>query len=262
MQTIAIQRDTRFSPHSVEKDYDILAAVAQPLNAKIIAENNLKAHHLAEANIILNMGRLPHTLQMIEKYAAQKCVVNPTNGIRNCQRSLITKLMRNGNIPIPPQEGNKGYWLKRGDEAAQSENDIIYCANKKQLQQAKTAFSKRGITNTVVQAHVEGDLVKFYGVNNTHFFRYYYPTDDGITKFADEQHNGTAHHFPFQWKALETTANHIATLANTPVYGGDAIVTAEGTFYIIDFNDWPSFSRCKNEAAKAINLCVAMQLKI
>ena len=53
MQTIAIQRDTRFSPHSVEKDYDILAAVAQPLNAKIIAENNLKAHHLAEANIIL-----------------------------------------------------------------------------------------------------------------------------------------------------------------------------------------------------------------
>ena len=137
MQTIAIQRDTRFSPHSVEKDYDILAAVAQPLNAKIIAENNLKAHHLAEANIILNMGRLPHTLQMIEKYAAQKCVVNPTNGIRNCQRSLITKLMRNANIPIPPQEGNKGYWLKRGDEAAQSENDIIYCANKKQLQQAK-----------------------------------------------------------------------------------------------------------------------------
>lgn len=199
---------------------------------------------------------------MIEKYAAQKCVVNPTNGIRNCQRSLITKLMRNANIPIPPQEGNKGYWLKRGDEAAQSENDIIYCANKKQLQQAKTAFSKRGITNTVVQAHVEGDLVKFYGVNNTHFFRYYYPTDDGITKFADEQHNGTAHHFPFQWKALETTANHIATLANTPVYGGDAIVTAEGTFYIIDFNDWPSFSRCKNEAAKAINLYVAMQLKI
>ena len=52
-------------------------------------------------------------------------------GIRNCQRSLITKLMRNANIPIPPQEGNKGYWLKRGDEAAQSENDIIYCANKK-----------------------------------------------------------------------------------------------------------------------------------
>ena len=108
MQTIAIQRDTRFSPHSVEKDYDILAAVAQPLNAKIIAENNLKAHHLAEANIILNMGRLPHTLQMIEKYAALKCVVNPTNGIRNCQRSLMPKLRRKANIPIPPREGPKG----------------------------------------------------------------------------------------------------------------------------------------------------------
>ena len=77
MQTIAIQRDTRFSPHSVEKDYDILATVAQPLNAKIIAENNLKAHHLAEANIILNMGRPPHTLQMIEKICSTKMCGEP-----------------------------------------------------------------------------------------------------------------------------------------------------------------------------------------
>ncbi|MFS6554926.1 hypothetical protein VPJ68_05445, partial [Parabacteroides distasonis] len=36
------------------------------------------------------------------------------------------------------------------------------------------------------------------------------------------------------------------------MYGGDAIVTADGNFVIIDFNDWPSFSRCRDEAAEAI----------
>jgi len=37
------------------------------------------------------------------------------------------------------------------------------------------------------------------------------------------------------------------------VYGGDAIVQADGSFYIIDFNDWPSFSPCVNAAAEAIS---------
>lgn len=36
------------------------------------------------------------------------------------------------------------------------------------------------------------------------------------------------------------------------VYGGDCIVRPDGTFCVIDFNDWPSFSRCRGEAAEAI----------
>lgn len=262
MRTIAIQRDACFSPNSVEKDYAILAAVAQLLGGEIIAESSLKPDHLAKADVILNMGRLPHTLQLLEEYATGKCIVNSASGVRNCQRSQITRLMRNAGIPIPPEEGSNGYWLKRGDEAAQAQNDIQYCAGKAELEQAKVAFHSRGIANMVVQAHIEGDLVKFYGVDGTGFFRCFYPTDDGITKFGDEQHNGTAHHYSFNREALEATANRISALADTPVYGGDAIVTAEGAFYIIDFNDWPSFSRCRDEAAKAIKAYVVAQRKI
>ena len=40
--------------------------------------------------------------------------------------------------------------------------------------------------------------------------------------------------------------------AGLDVYGGDCIVREDGTFCIIDLNDWPSFSRCREEAAKAI----------
>ena len=47
-------------------------------------------------------------------------------------------------------------------------------------------------------------------------------------------------------------ATRLAGLLGLEVYGGDCIVRQDGTFAIIDFNDWPSFSRCRNDAAKAI----------
>ena len=262
MRTIAIQRDPRFSPNSVEKDLAILTAVALPMGGRIVAESQLTVGDVAEADTILNMGRMPQTLSLLEEYAAGKCIVNPAAGIRNCQRSRITTLMRNADIPIPPEEGTNGYWIKRGDEAAQTRNDIRYCANDAELEAAKADFRSRGITDIVVQAHIEGDLVKFYGVEGTAFFRYFYPTDDGTTKFGDEQRNGIAHHYPFDLEALATTANRLAALAETPVYGGDAIIKADGVFCIIDFNDWPSFSRCRDEAAKTIIAYVAARQKM
>jgi hypothetical protein len=36
------------------------------------------------------------------------------------------------------------------------------------------------------------------------------------------------------------------------VYGGDGVCAADGSLTLIDFNDWPSFSRCRTEAAGAI----------
>ena len=94
--------------------------------------------------------------------------------------------------------------------------------------------------------------MKFYGVSATGFFRYYYPTDDGLSKFGQEQLNGQAHHYPFSATDLQTKAEALAAAVGLQVYGGDAIVTADGSWYMIDFNDWPSFSRCREEAAEAI----------
>ena len=42
------------------------------------------------------------------------------------------------------------------------------------------------------------------------------------------------------------------SVLNVHVYGGDCIVSPEGDIRIIDFNDWPSFAPCRNEAALAI----------
>jgi hypothetical protein len=36
------------------------------------------------------------------------------------------------------------------------------------------------------------------------------------------------------------------------VYGGDGVSAPDGSLALIDFNDWPSFSRCREDASVAI----------
>jgi hypothetical protein len=45
----------------------------------------------------------------------------------------------------------------------------------------------------------------------------------------------------------------MARCADVSVYGGDCVVRADGSFAIIDFNDWPSFACCREEAAETIS---------
>jgi hypothetical protein len=154
--------------------------------------------------------------------------------------------------PVPPVEGSDGYWLKRGDAAAQESGDVVYVADKEGLAMAVKTMQRRGITDYVVSAHVVGDLVKFYGVGQGRFFRYYYPTDDGQSKFGNECHNGVACHYPFSEEVLRQEVERLAAATGVSIYGGDAIVRADGSFCLIDFNDWPSFSRCREEAADVV----------
>ena len=55
-----------------------------------------------------------------------------------------------------------------------------------------------------------------------------------------------------QGEELQREVLRLAAALGVSVYGGDAIVRADGSFCLIDFNDWPSFSRCREEAADAI----------
>ena len=142
--------------------------------------------------------------------------------------------------------------MKRGDASAQSKEDVRYCRDKQELEEVKKAFANKGIKDIVVQAHINGDLIKFYGIDGADFFKIYYPGDDGISKFGDELINGKPRHIYFECEELKNAAGQLARVVSTPIYGGDAIVNDDGDYFIIDFNDWPSFSRCREEAASAI----------
>ena len=281
MKLIAVRRDDRFSPNSVEKDRLILEAACnnvcrhfeqqgEPCALRWVDEAELTTHD--DADLYLSMARLPEALSILEGFEQQgRRIINSPRGVRNCQRSVLEKLMRENNLSTPTayqegQEEESPCWLKRGDAAAQSKDDVVFCNDAEALKKAISDFEARGISDYVISRHVEGDVVKFYGVNSlpfgegpgigSSFFRHFYPTDDGQTKFGDETaRNGEAHHYAFDISALQSEVERLAQLVGIEVYGGDAIIDRDGRFYIIDFNDWPSFSRCRDEAADAIANC-------
>lgn len=270
MRVLAVYRAPQFSPNSVEKDRAIMDVVIGRLRqqgheVETAPEEELSNQspispmgHIRQTDLVLTMGRLPSTLAYLRQLSeeTETRVINSPGGVFACARSLLQTVMERVRTPVPPSRGSDGYWLKRGDAAAQTVGDVVFAADERELSAELERFHQRGIHDVVISAHVVGDVVKFYGVRGTEFFRYYYPTDDGQTKFADEQRNGSAHHYTFELSALRREADRLAQAVGVDVYGGDCIIRADGTFCIIDFNDWPSFSRCRDDAAEAIvSLC-------
>ena len=250
---LGITRAPQYSPQLEAQDMAILKAVMERMEGEKRMVNETEVDDDFAANIILSMGRQPLTVKWLkDKEAEGVLVVNSGYGVEACQRSHVDKIMRSHGVPMPPTTGMHGYWLKRGDASAQTRDDVVYCRNDKELAQAKSAFRNRGITDMVVSANMQGDVVKFYGVRKTAFFRCFYPGDDGISKFGNAARNGVPLHYAFSVERLQCDAERLAGLLHTEVYGGDCIVASDGTYSIIDFNDWPSFSRCREEAAEAI----------
>ena len=254
MNTLAVTRAPQFSPNAIENDRAIMQAVVcrlQLAGHDVIIRSECELSHPLDFDICITMGRKPETLAWLRRQSGR--IVNTPDAVSACSRSNLTRLMHLLGFPTAPDtDQGTGFWLKRGDACAQQPDDVMFCQDETALALGIEQFKRRGITNSVVSAHVEGDLVKFYGVRGTDFFRYFYPTDDGQIKFGNERHNGPARHYPFSLDALHHDVTRLAAQVGIDVYGGDCIVRADGSYCIIDFNDWPSFSRCLGEAAKAI----------
>nr|WP_314475923.1 sugar phosphate nucleotidyltransferase [uncultured Prevotella sp.] len=267
-KNLLIQRAACYSPNSEEKDLAILQEVGSLLeDATIISEDDfvnrfstynqsVSSESVESVNAycqIISMVRSTKALECLEQLEQSGIrVLNPSVGVRACQRSNVDKVMRENYLPLPPDKGDDGYWVKRADATAQSKEDVCFCHDWSEVEKIKSTFMQRGITDVVTQAHVKGDVVKFYGVEGTGFFRYYYSGDDTETKFGDEERNGKPRYYSFSSSNLQADAEKLACLLQTPIYGGDAIVREDGSYIIIDFNDFPSFSRCRKDAAKAI----------
>lgn len=270
-ELISIYRAERYSPNSVERDKAIMDAVCEKLSTRYniykTREEDIEtegmplmqrlpdAHlpHSSAPLLVLSMARSWKALDILTQMEGEGArVINRPQPVLNATRSVIDRIMRENDIPCAPLHGDHGWWIKRGDEAAQEKGDVRFAANEKERDIITEEFRKRGITDIVTTAHVDGDLVKFYGVAGTAFFHTTYPTDGGFSKFGDERRNGTSRHTSFDIAALHSDASRLAQLTGIEVYGGDCIVRSDGSYAIIDFNDWPSFSVCRHDAAEAI----------
>ncbi|MDE6627791.1 MAG: hypothetical protein K2K36_00315, partial [Muribaculaceae bacterium] len=142
--------------------------------------------------------------------------------------------------------------IKRVDFHAMHNEYVRYVRHAEEAQEILSEYALRGIRRAVINKHLVGDLIKFYGVDGTDFFHWFYPFDSGHSKYGLEAINGKARGLSFSLDRLKEICHNACRELKVTVYGGDCIVTPEGEILIIDFNDWPSFAPCRSQAAPHI----------
>jgi hypothetical protein len=277
-----IKRNTKYSPNHIGNDGMIFNLTAEHLRRM-----GYEVNEYTEAEFILmgeqekylfNMGRERSTLNHLKQMENNGAVViNSGFGVENCSRAAMTRLLTENGIPHPASiivnvtEDPTGklekmdadaFWIKRGDSHTIHREDVTYARNIAEAKSILQEFAFRDIPNAVINEHLVGDLVKFYGVANTDFFYWFYPFDLSLTKFGLEAVNGSAKEFPFNVEALKKACDKAGEVLDVKIYGGDCVVDSNGDFKIIDFNDWPSFAPCRDEAAPYIAECISKNIPL
>lgn len=259
IRVLGVYRETEFSPGKVEADAAILDCVLDYLRARDIEVVTIQPDRFVEAapddfDLVLAMCQGERTLDKLA--ALEKAgilVINSPHAIRSCYRDRLGPALEAAGVPTPagalvntsvgmkPQSTSKldlaaSVFIKRGDLHALIADDVVRIDGSDLISSALAGFAARGIKSAYLQQAVEGIVVKFYGVSGGGYFA---TLSDGAPLCASLQ------------RALAEAAGAAAAALELEVWGGDAIVNG-GAFMIVDFNDWPSFSRVVAAAAQAI----------
>lgn len=267
-----IMRAGAYSPNHIGNDAAIFNAAAEQLRKRgcqvnIYSEEQFNRDGVEE-NVIMTMCRESRSIEHLQQEENKgKIVINSGYGIENCTRERMTRILQGNGIPYPEslivntdeaikpmlkKSGFKSCWIKRGDFHAMHKEDVSYVRHPEEAQEVLQEYFLRGIRRAVINVHLDGDLIKFYGVNGTPFFYWFYPFDSGHSKYGWEKVNGKSQGIKFDVAHLKSICNQAASELNVEIYGGDCIVSPDGDIKIIDFNDWPSFAPCRAEAAPHI----------
>lgn len=300
---VGVCRGNEYSPNCVNSDAAIMHAVKSNLESlgatvELLGEKDfsVKAETVAAAmqraadngmvedpdsvlgegvDAFFSMARSQRALNLldrIEQYG--KTVVNSSRGVGRCIRRTMTEMFIESGVAYPESRIiEKGehmtdgiaypLWLKRGDGCAQQKEDTCYVQSPEEAETLLNDFWNRGVTSVVVNEHLKGDLIKFYGVEGTDFFYWFYPSKCGhCSKFGLEVINGDARGIKFDTTTLKQEADKAALMLGVPIYGGDCVVDDDGTLKIIDFNDWPSFAPCRDEAAFNIAMAILNKMDV
>ncbi|MBQ4006273.1 MAG: hypothetical protein II609_05880 [Muribaculaceae bacterium] len=267
-----IMRAGAYSPNHIGNDTAIFNATAEQLRIRGCQVNTYSEEQFnrdgVQEDIIMAMCREQESITRLQRLEDEgRLVINSGYGIENCTRERMTRILLGNGIPYPDslivdtnenvrplleKAGFKSCWIKRGDFHAMHKEDVSYVRHTEEAQEVLQEYFYRGIKRAVINVHLMGDLVKFYGIRGSEFFYWFYPFDAGHSKYGWEQVNGRAQGLPFDEQHLRDICARAAEELNIVVYGGDCIVDEDGTVRIIDFNDWPSFAPCRNEAAPHI----------
>ncbi len=266
MRALGVYREPVFSPGKVEHDAAILDAVLAELKRHGVEISVVSAAHFVEdspvgADLVLAMCQGERALGRLVALEQQGAIaVNSALAIRNCYRDLLCAGLVHAGVPVPtgalvrtgsrpPDLSPLGVldldapmFVKRGDLHALAPDDVQRVESRGALRSALAGMAERGVPVAYVQQAVEGRVVKFYGVSGGEYFA-------ALDEERGESEEGSISE-QVRLELARSAAAAAATLG-LEAWGGDAVIDGE-RFMMIDFNDWPSFSRVREAAARAI----------
>ena len=258
-----VYRELAHSPGRETDDAEILRATARHLEGKGFSVALRTPEEIAGLEegfppfLFVMCERLP-ILARLEGWGRRGVVqVNSPEGIRNTYRDHTIGLFEKAAVRFPKSRivptvpgaaslsGLAGpQWVKRADVHATQAGDVAFAPGPRDVPAALARLAERGIDRAVVQEHVPGDLVKFYGVGTDGgertWFQWFYHRDQVLKNH------------PFEEAGLKAAAADAARSLGVEVYGGDAIVREDGSLFVIDLNAWPSFALYRDVASERI----------
>lgn len=263
---VAIYRSPSYSPqqHRVNDTAILDATVgrleAQGWQALKTSELEVEQGRFPAAELYLNMCQGSRAAEQLMPFESDGVVVvNRASSALNCHRHRLVKrlsesplafprtLIHASSAPLPPAEqlatlspDHRKIWIKRGDVHAERPEDVV-ASPLERVPELLDAFTVRGIPWVALQEHVPGPVVKFYGVTDGRFFRWY-GADAG---FGGERP-------AVDENRLKALAFEAAAILGLEVFGGDVALPEPDRPVLIDINDWPSFAPFREDAAQSI----------
>ena len=258
-----IFREEAHSPGRESDDTEILRLTAKGLEAKgfqvdLKTPDELGVVTDTRPRGMFLMCEQPGALQAVATLEVSGVrAVNSPAAVLNTYRERMIAQFSEAGVPFIPSRlvitsaervaAPRPLWVKRADVHNTQEGDVVYAADAAAAARALEGLAARGIPRAVLQPHVDGDLIKFYGIGpggGAHgeppWFRWFYHKDQKLSGHAFDQ------------RALARLVRQAAGALGLEIYGGDCIATASGELVLIDLNAWPSFALFREEAASAI----------
>jgi hypothetical protein len=258
-----IFREQTHSPGRETDDAEILRLTAKHLEAagfQVDLKTAEEVGNLTEARprCVFLMCETVQVLRQLEAWQADGVrAVNDPMAVLNTYRDRMIGQFAEANVPFIPSRvvsttgsrpgGTLPVWVKRADVHNTQDGDVVFAATEDAVESALGGLAERGIARAVLQPHIEGDLIKFYGIGpgggpdgEPPWFRWFYHKGQRV-----------AGH-PFDPRRLARLVRRAAAALGLEIYGGDVIVTGHGDVVLLDLNAWPSFALYRDDAAVAI----------
>lgn len=262
----AVLRDEIFSPNRIANDAAILHAVVAELRKRGCLVTVYSEGEFCDAavddDVVVAMCRTERAVQKLQALEDGGClVVNSGYGIENCVRMIMVRLLEKAGLPMPTcfvvdtdvdvrkMLGKAGFgpcWVKKADARVHHLEDIARCRHAGDAQEILHEFFFRRISKAVVSRDIEGEQIRCYGVASSGWFHSFIPF-----RSLPDYSGGDGLPAPLA-EAVKRICMEAADVLKVEVFGCDVVLDRQGELYIVNFDDWPSFSPIRSVAAREI----------